>query len=264
MSASRGRTWFERFARSGRAVDGLPPSVLAADVDADGMAVRVIAVVPDPANRFERSREGALGIDEGFAIARAVRSAPAGSAILAIVDVPGQAFGIREEAIGLQRALAASADAYAQARRAGRHVGALIVGKAISGAFLAHGMQAGWIGALRDPGVEVHVMSAAASARVTKMSREDIARLADEIPATSRDIERFASLGAIDRLFDVGDPSRPSDAELDGIASAVFEALRDERAATRAPRERLFTPDAMRTRALSRDVRERIDAQWNA
>jgi malonate decarboxylase gamma subunit len=263
-AASRGRIWFERFARGARLVGGLPLTVLAADLDAGGMAVRIIAVVPDLQHRFERARHGELGIDEGFAIAGAVRGAPPGSAILALVDVPGQAFGIREEAIGLQRALAAAADAYARARQGGRPVAALIVGKAISGAFLAHGIQAGWIGALRDPGVEVHVMSAPAAARVTKMSQEQIAQLAQEIPATSREVERFAGFGAIDRLFDVVDPSSPTDAEFAAVADAVFEALRDGTLGLRAPRERLDAPQAVHTRALARLVRERIDAQWDA
>lgn len=264
MSSVRGRVWFERFTRGGKPVEGLPPSVLAADATIDGHAVRVVAVVPDPNGRFPLARDGNLGIDEGFGLARAVGGTPKNSAILAIVDVPGQAFGTREEAVGLQRALAASANAYIRARRGGHPVYALVVGKAISGAFLAHGLQAGWIGALDDPYLEVHVMSEAAVARVTRMEREDLARVAREVPATARDIRSFATFGAIDRLFEVGDPEAPSAADEQIVTHALAEALRTPELGLRNPRERLDRSAALETRAIARRVREELQAQWDA
>lgn len=260
---SRARRWFDRLAAGGVPVANLPPSVRAADVVMQGHPVRIVAVVPDANARFARARAGEVGIDEGYALARAVREAPERSALLAIVDVPGQAFGVREEAIGLQRALAAAVEAYVERRRAGTQVLALIVGKAISGAFLAHGMQAGWIAALRDPAIEVHVMSEAATARVTRMCADEIARLAGEIPATSRRVEDFARFGAIDALFDVDDPCEPSAAQLDAILTAIGDAL-EARKGTRAPTERLATAQAAQTRALARRVRDAIDAAWDA
>jgi biotin-independent malonate decarboxylase gamma subunit len=260
---SRGRVWFERLAAGGVAVAGLPPSVLAADSSLDGIAVRWIAVVPDENARFARARNGEMGIDEGFGVAQAVAETPDGSAIVAIVDVPGQAFGIREEAVGLQRALAAPAWAYVRARRAGHPIAALVVGKAISGAFLAHGLQAGWIGALNDGGIEVHVMSEPAVARVTRMEREDLARVAQEIPATARDIATFARFGAVDRLFDVADPSAPDDRELAQVRHALAAALRDPSLGRRNPKERLDAPAAAQTRTLARRVRDALEAQWD-
>jgi biotin-independent malonate decarboxylase gamma subunit len=264
VSSVRGRAWFERVTRGGKPVAGLPPSVLAADAAIDGHAVRVVCVVPDPNARFVLARNGDVGIDEGFGLAAAVRGTPEGSAILAIVDVPGQAFGTREEAVGLQRALAASTQAYIQARRAGHPVLALVVGKAISGAFLAHGLQAGWIGALDDPGIEVHVMSEPAVARVTRMEREDLARVAREVPATARDITTFASFGAVDRIFEVGDPNAPSDADIKNVVHALAEVLRTPELGLRNPRERLDRPGALHTRVLARRVREELQAQWDA
>ncbi len=245
------------------ALKGLPASVLAADGPLDGLPVRWIAVVPDSNARFARARSGEVGIDEGFAIATAVAGTPAGRPIVAIVDVPGQAFGIREEAIGLQRSLAAATNAYAIARRSGHAVVALIVGKAISGAFIAHGLQAGWIGAIDAAGTEVHVMSAAAAARVTRMSREDIDRIAGEIPATARDIESFARFGAIDALFSVADAGHPGDAEVAEIARALATAVRDPLLGRREPRERLRARAAEKTRALSRRVRELLADEWD-
>jgi len=244
------------------AADGVP-SVRVADGTLDGAAWRAVAVVPNPVARFPRARGGELGLDEGLALADAVRGAPPDAAILAIVDVPGQAFGRREEAAGLQLALAAAVNAYATERRAGRPIFALVVGKAISGAFLAHGLQAGWIGALRDPGVEVHVMPAASVARVTRATPDEVARVATIVPATARDIVTFARFGAIDALFDVHDPLAPSSAERAAIVRALVDA-RERGLGTRAPRERLATDAARRTRAPALDVRDRIARAWQS
>lgn len=57
-------------------------------------------------------------------------------AIIAVIDVPSQAYGRREEAFGIHQALAGAAGAYAKARLAGHPVIGLIVGKAMSGLFL--------------------------------------------------------------------------------------------------------------------------------
>ena len=70
--------------------------------------------------------------------------------IVAIIDVPSQAYGRREEAFGIHQALAGAAGAYAKARLAGHPVIGLIVGKAMSGAFLAHGYQANRLIAIND------------------------------------------------------------------------------------------------------------------
>lgn len=257
---SRGRAWFDAFAGEERRVSGLPPSVLAADGEIDGNAVRFVSIVPDASGRFARARSGEVGIDEGVALARAVASSP--HDLVAIVDVPGQAFGLREEIAGLHRALAAAVEAYVEARREGRAVAALVVGRAISGAFLAHGLQAQWIGALRDPGVEVHVMSAPAVARVTRMTREEIARIATIVPATARDVETFAKLGAVDALFDIADPERPAPDERMRVGAAIAAALRDPAIRARTPRSRLDAPGAAQTRRLAREVRERIATEW--
>ena len=259
---SRGNRWFDAL-RAGITPDPtMPPSVRVADRTFGTTELRLIAVVPDPMNRFVRARSGELGIDEGIAIARAVEEAPA--AIVAIIDVPGQAFGLREEMLGIHRALAVAVDAYVRKRRAGHGVAALLVGRAISGAFLAHGLQANWIAALRDPGIEVHVMSESSVARVTRSSREEITRIAGLIPATARDIERFATLGAIDRLFDVADPNEPTLAEIAEILEALVGALVVPAIATRTPRNRLDSDAARTTRRLSIDVRARLRAAWNA
>ena len=155
---SRGRTWFEALVAGATLLSGGPASVLAADAALEGEGVRFLAVVPDPASRFPRARQGELGLEEGWTLAARVREAIAADRdgtrrpIVAVVDVPSQAYGRNEELLGIHLACAAAADAYASARLAGHPVVALVVGRALSGAFLAHGYQANRVLALDDPG----------------------------------------------------------------------------------------------------------------
>ncbi|KTC43176.1 biotin-independent malonate decarboxylase subunit gamma, partial [Pseudomonas sp. ABAC21] len=196
----RGLQWFNALSAGAAAVAGLPASLKVADGMLGGQPVRFIAVVTDPDNRFPRARTGEVGLLEGWGLAKAVDDAIARGdqrPIIAIVDVPSQAYGRREEALGIHQALAAAADSYARARLAGHPVIALLVGKAMSGAFLAHGYQANRLIALRDPGVMVHAMGKASAARVTLRSVEELEALAASVPPMAYDIESFASLGLL-------------------------------------------------------------------
>ena len=66
--SSRGRTWFQALAEKAQPVDTGLGSVLVADATWGGERVRLLAVVPDPRNRFPRARHGELGL-EGFEVA---------------------------------------------------------------------------------------------------------------------------------------------------------------------------------------------------
>src|ERR1700675_940038 len=66
--SSRGRTWFQALADKPQPVDTGFGSVLVADAPWGGEWVRLLAVVPDPRNRFPRARHGELGL-EGFEVA---------------------------------------------------------------------------------------------------------------------------------------------------------------------------------------------------
>ena len=155
----RGRIWFDALTGGAAASKSRLRSVCVADAALGSETARFIAVVPDAQNRFPRARAGEVGLDEGWALAHHVRATIAegveGSRrpIIAIVDVSSQAYGRLEELLGIHLACAAAADAYASARLAGHPVIALLVGKAMSGAFLAHGYQANRIIALDSPEV---------------------------------------------------------------------------------------------------------------
>jgi malonate decarboxylase gamma subunit len=178
--SSRGRTWFQAFTNGGKLIDTKLGSVLVADAPLAGATVRLLAIVPDPQNRFPRARHGELGLDEGWALARHVRDAIAADSagikrpIIAIVDVQSQAYGRLEALLGIHLSLAAAADAYATARMAGHPVVALIVGTALSGGLLGHGDQAHRLLALDDPGVVIQAMRKQAAARVTRRTVEEL------------------------------------------------------------------------------------------
>ena len=96
--SSRGDIWFDIFAGQFRERKGQCPSVRVADGELDGQAVRVIAVVPDPDNRYPRAAKGEVGLLEGWTLGKIVaeavaedRDKPVKRAIIAIIDVPSQA-----------------------------------------------------------------------------------------------------------------------------------------------------------------------------
>lgn len=265
---SRGAVWLAALTANAPRVAGYPAALQVVDADLAGHPARYIAVVPDPDNRFPRVRNGEVGLVEGWQLAHAVREvidADAGHddkrAIVAVIDVASQAYGRREEAYGIHLALAAAADAYASARLAGHPVIGLIVGKAMSGAFLAHGYQANRLIALDDAGVMVHAMGKAAAARVTQRSVAELESLAESVPPMAYDIANFASLGLLWRLLRVNDPDAPDAADLDTVQSALSAALADIGA---DPSRGLAGRLGAAPRQASLIVREHLRAQWTS
>jgi malonate decarboxylase beta subunit len=243
--------------------------VIYADAPLGTELVRAISITPNPHARFPRARQGQFGVEEGWAIASCIQTAvqqDAGHtprAILAIVDVPGQAFGFHEEVLAIHQALAASVDAYATARSAGHPVIALIVGKAISGAFLAHGMQAGYIFALDDPQIEIHVMSSASVARVTRRTLEEVIELEKQLPAIARDVHSFTSLGGIDRLLSCNSADSPDSETITRVRNELAQAFQKLRQSPRQPHDRLDSASARDSRRMSHLVRAKLEAQWD-
>src|SRR5260221_1564427 len=126
--SARGRIWFE--ALPGKQAKHVPSvsSVLVADTTLQKERVRFLAIVPDPDNRFPCARQGQVGLQEGWNLAKQVRDPIKADengekrAIIAIVDVPSQAYGRREELLGIYLAAAAATDAYVSAPAAAHPV----------------------------------------------------------------------------------------------------------------------------------------------
>jgi len=255
----RGLKWFNALSAGATPVEGLPASLKVADGVLGEQPVRFIAVVTDAQNRFPRARNGEVGLLEGWGLAKAVDDAIARGdkrPLIAIVDVPSQAYGRREEAFGIHQALAAAADSYARARLAGHPVIALLVGKAMSGAFLAHGYQANRLIALRDPGVMVHAMGKASAARVTLRSVEELEALAASVPPMAYDIDSYASLGLLWETLSVSQIEQPTSQDVARVSDCLLSAIKDVDGSDLSSRL------GATNRAASSHVRQLLREQW--
>ncbi len=264
QSLNRGALWLNTLAPNATLMEGLCPSVQVADAQSMGEAVRFIAVVPDANNHYPRAAGGEVGLLEGWTLAKVVNQtidadaqSPVKRPIVAVIDVPSQAYGRREEAFGIHQALAGAAGAYAKARLAGHPVIGLIVGKAMSGAFLAHGYQANRLIAINDSGVMVHAMGKESAARITLRTVEALEKLAATIPPMAYDISSYATLGLLDSLLNLSNPDAPSQSDVDQVTRAVQDAIVDAR---RDPS--LACRLGAENRRSSALVRERMRAAW--
>lgn len=265
-NSSRGATWLAALTDSTAPLDGYPPSVRVADAPLAGAPARYVTVLPDPDNRFTRARSGEIGLVEAWQLARAVqqvvvedRDLAVKRPIVAVIDVASQAYGRREEAYGIHQALAGAAGAYAEARLAGHPVIGLIVGKAMSGAFLAHGYQANRLIALDDPQVMVHAMGKASAARITLRTVAALEALAATIPPMAYDIGNYATLGLLWQTLQVAQPDAPSELDLAQVQGSLQAALNDIRA---DPERDLSSRRGAPHRQASAKVREVLGQQW--
>ncbi|WP_030443515.1 biotin-independent malonate decarboxylase subunit gamma [Actinoplanes subtropicus] len=270
---STGSVWFDVLADTTGDAGGvpIPRSLRVGACHLDDEPALLAAVVPDPDARFPRARTGEVGIDEGWAIAQMIRriirqdhGRPRPRAIVVVVDVPGQAYGYVEELAGLHQSLAASVHAVASARSFGHPVVALVAGKAMSGGFLAIGLQANRIVLLDHDGVAIQVMSKPSAARITHRSLEELDATARIVPATAYDAASFASLGAVHSTVVVCRPARPDPGDIARVRSALSEAVHAARQGPSDLRCRLESPQARTNRALSIQVRDLVADAWNA
>src|SRR3984893_7315985 len=264
----RGAVWFRALTGQASPMPGDPKSVLTADAPLGSDHARFLCVVADSQARFPCARHGEVGLEEGYTLAARVREViehdknTINRPIVAIVDVKSQAYGRREETAAIFLAAAAAADAYGSARLAGHPVIALVVGHALSGAFLTHGYQANRILAFDDDGVMIHAMHKEAAARVTRRSVAELEKLGKEIAPMSYDIRDYAKLGLLYKLLHVENPEKPSQQEIRNVQKELVAAIADARSGPVDLRNRLESPAARETRKASLLVRTKLEAQW--
>ncbi|AOA57822.1 biotin-independent malonate decarboxylase subunit gamma [Acinetobacter larvae] len=275
--STRGLDWFQALTENFQIRKTAVASVQAADGDLLGYPVRVIAVVADPQNLYPRARQGEVGLLEGWALAQVVddllqqglqhaqQQKPSEAqhrkrAILCIVDVPSQAYGRREEQFGIHQALAAAVDHYVQARLAGHPIVSLLVGKSMSGAFLAHGYQANRIIALNDPEVMVHAMGKVSAARVTLRSVEELEAWAAQIAPMAYDIASYNSLGLLAACLDVSNPDQPSAEDVALVRAQIHAQIQDILQQARVDFAHRYQA---KNRQASQHVRQLMAAQWS-
>lgn len=263
---SRGRSWFNAFTNNAKSVSEYP-TVLVADREFEGKQTRFISVVPNPNSNFPRALKGEVGLQEGWVLAKYVRQSieedrdkDVKRNIVALIDVPSQAYGYNEELLGIHYACAASADAYSTARLRGHSVTGVIVGNAISGAFLAHGLQSSRLIALNDTSINVQAMSKQSAARITKRTIAELEEATKKVPAMAYDINSYYTLGALDALINVTNADNPTDEDLSAVSKQLSVAIN---AKDFTLRHRLETQPAVEQgRKSSILVRTKISEQW--
>ncbi|BDR58578.1 biotin-independent malonate decarboxylase subunit beta [Xylocopilactobacillus apicola] len=264
---SRGRQWFEQLTSIKDATSELS-TVLHAKHD----GLEYIAIVPDANNRFPRVRHGEVGLLEGFGVASIINDLVAQdkdkeekTPIIMVVDVPSQAYGYKEELIGIHLALAASVDAYAKARQAGHKLVAFIPGDAVSGGFLAHGLQSNRLIALDDLAITIQAMSKASAARITQRTIAELEKATEHVPAMAYDIENYSKLGALYKLLPGIKGTDSSPQAIKTVENAISEALSSLDDEPRDFSFRYTNPVAVKEgRVATNKVRKMMDEQWDS
>ncbi len=198
----------------------------------------IIAIDAMKTNRkFRVVYAGIIGLEEAYKMALAVyhsidadkeKALPEKRPLVLIVDTPGNAPGKLEEIFGMNKATGAYQLALAEARKAGHPVIALIVGRAISGGFLCHGLQSDRILALGPQfGTLVHVMPLTSIARITKLDIEWLQELAKNNPVFAAGPDYFHRLGGIEELID----------SIESMRDRVIAQVREVRAKKAAGKE---------------------------
>ncbi|MGX7419120.1 biotin-independent malonate decarboxylase subunit beta [Carnobacterium gallinarum] len=267
---SRGGSWFAALTGLKWPINQEYPTLLYKNSIIENQKVAYISVVPNVSNSMPRVRNGEVGLVEGFGLATIVhqiitedQTQVEKRPIVAIIDVPSQAYGYKEELIGIHLALASSAAAYAKARQMGHPVIGVIVGNAISGAFLAHGLQANRLIALNDAKINVQAMSKASAARITHRSVEELELATSKVPAMAYDIQNFAKLGALYRLVDGINGDKPTIEEQQMMQGIILQAIESTKNAPTDLSYRYQTEAAKTTgRVATIKVRQLVDKQW--
>ncbi len=155
---------------------------------------------------------GIIGLEEGYKMALAVyhsieadrdRAPGEKRALVLIVDTPGNGAGKLEEMAGMNKATGAYQMALAEARKAGHPIVAIVVGRAISGGFLCHGLQADHVLSLAAAfNTMIHVMPLTSIARITRLNIEWLQELAKSNPVFAAGPDFFYRLGGVEELVD--------------------------------------------------------------
>lgn len=196
------------------------PGAVVGTAKMDGKEATIIANDAMAFNdRFPVVFGGVIGLEEGYKMATAVyRTMLADEAkpmaekrpLVLIVDTPGNGPGKMEEICGMNKSTGAYQLALAEARKAGHPIVACVIGRAISGAFLCHGLQADHILALsKEFGTMIHVMPLTSIARITKMDIERLEELSKTNPVFAAGVDFFYKLGGVQEIIHELDDMRP-------------------------------------------------------
>ncbi|STP28562.1 malonate decarboxylase subunit beta [Enterococcus durans] len=271
-AASVGYEWFEALTDMKNPTSSVG-TVYYGESDKFAEDAIVTSIVPDPKNPMYRVRNGEVGLVEGFRMGQILnhvyeedKDKVIKRPIVIVIDVPSQAYGYNEELIGIHVALANSAAAYAKLRQAGHPVIGLIAGNAISGAFLAHGLQSSRLIALNSKEITVQAMSKASAARVTKRTIAEIEAAADKVPAIAYDINNYTKLGAIHCFLEDITDQKASEKNVNEVIKAINAAISDVREKNDTMLTARYTNETAKKmgRVETNKVRAKMAEEWNA
>jgi malonate decarboxylase gamma subunit len=219
------------------------PGAVVGTAKLDGKTVTVIANDAEAFNeKFPVVYAGVIGMEEGYKMAQAVYATMAADkaeakankrAIVLIVDTPGNGPGKVEEIFGMNKSTGAYQLALAEARLAGHPIVAMVIGRAISGAFLCHGLQADRILSLDSRfGTMIHVMPLTSISRIVKKDIEVLEKLAEGNPVFAAGPQFFERLGGVEEI--VG--------EIGAMRAAVARHVAEVRAAKVAGKDDTLGP----------------------
>jgi malonate decarboxylase beta subunit len=137
-----------------------------------------------------------------------------------------------------------------------------VVGSAISGGFLAHGLQASQILALDDDKIEIQAIHKPAAARITLRTIAELDELAKIVTPLSFDVREWATLGYCDGLLKVSNPDQPTGADVSLASGALRDAVARARLGQRDLTNRLQSAQAQHARRASLQARRRLTEQW--
>ncbi len=187
----------------------------------DGKPITIISNDAKARNpRFPVVYAGVIGMEEAYKMAKTVYTTIAVDKdkpiaekrpIILLVDTPGNGPGKLEEIFGMNKATGAYQLALAEARQSGHAVIAMIIGRAISGAFLCHGLQADRILSLpKEFNTMIHVMPITSISRITKIDIEKLEELSASNPVFASGANFFYNLGGLEEVVESIDNIRPS------------------------------------------------------
>lgn len=170
--------------------------------------------------RFPVVYAGIIGLEEGYKMASAVYASLEADKdkplkdkrpLVLIVDTPGNGPGKQEEIFGMNKSTGTYQLALAEARKAGHPIIAVVVGRAISGAFLCHGLQADHILSMSpDFGTMIHVMPVSSVARITKLNLDYLTDLSKSNPVFAAGPQFFEKLGGVEEIITSINNIRPT------------------------------------------------------
>lgn len=196
------------------------PGAVIGTATIEGKTATIIANDAMVANlKFPVVYAGVIGLEEGYKMAKAVYASITADKdkplaekrpLVLVVDTPGNGPGKQEEIFGMNKSTGAYQLALAEARKVGHPIVAVVVGRAISGAFLCHGLQADHILSLSPEfGTMIHVMPVSSVARITKLDLDYLTDLSKSNPVFAAGPQFFEKLGGVEEIINSIDDIRP-------------------------------------------------------